>query len=385
MQIRSALRRGISLFLIFIVGIAPAVAHAKNKAREVPPEIPAEVPVREVSEEIERIIPLRSKGVLQITNNRGEILITGWSQDKIRIKAIRHTQAATDEEARRLLAAADIRDRVIDGGVEISAEYGKGLTLEERLRERATPRTRLDMVILAPASLQLQIWSTTGKVHVKNWKESIEVRSSSGEISISEIDADNVSVLCPSCPIRLENVKGSVRCQGESGGVELRNVAGSQIFVESDSASLKASEIRGEQLYVSKTGSIELKRVDGRIEFQAQSGAVSVDQGQGFLSGRTTSGDITARMTRWRFEDKAIIESHLGDVNLELPFNFSAELDAHSAAGQLVVELPLTRRPGDKRMTVESRSRRVGVVGDGGELLKVFSEKGNVRIARTAR
>lgn len=336
----------------------------------------------EFEEDFERVIALRSKGELLITNNRGDIVIEGWAQDKIRVRARRRASVDSEAEARKLFAAMDLTHRVNDGSTEVSAEYGRGLTLEERLRERQSPRTSMELSILAPASRALRVWAVNGRVTVKGWKGAVDIRSSSGPVLLENVRGDAISVVCPSCSVQLSSVRGTVRCMGGSGTILLNDIAGPSVYVESDAGAIRATRIAGEQLYVSKTGHVLVQNMQGHAEFHTQSANVEVLEGQGLVSGRTSSGNITLRMQRWRFSDKALIESVRGSIDLELPRSFSGELDVRSAFGKVEVDLPMSRTPKNEAQPVVAGSHRSGTVGDGGEILRVFSERGDVRLRR---
>lgn len=334
---------------------------------------------KEFTQEIERVIPLRSHGDLEITNNRGDIFIDGWSQDRVRLKAKRTADAASADEAKRLFVAMDIRHRVNADDIEISAEYGHGLTLEERLRERASPRSSMALFILAPSNLKMRLWAANGKVRVRGWKGALDIRSSEGPITIENSECKGLSVMCPGCEIHLLDVESkSVRVMGGSGKIRLRDVRTSHAYVETESGPIDSEGFKGEQLFVSRSGPIRLQKSKGHIGFHSQEGAVEVLDGLGYLSGKTFSGNITARMRAWEFDDKAIIESVSGEIALELPAKFSGELDLWSENGKLMRTFPMrsTQSAGEISSTV----RQIGIAGEGGEVLRVHSEKGSVKL-----
>lgn len=335
----------------------------------------------EFHDEVERDFALRSIGTLHVTNLRGGIVIQGWAQDKIRVKARRRAVAPTAEEARRLLSVVDFRFRAVEGDIELSAEYGRGLGIQERLRERETPHTGMEMIVFAPSSLSLRVWSNEGAVAIKGWNAPVEVRTSSGEIRLEGARGGAVSLLCPSCAIAARGVRGSLRCVGGNGSVEVHDVSGKSVYVESTSGDIRASRVMaGEQLYVSKAGMIVGRELRGHVEFQTQRGDVDLQDGEGFLSGRTDTGHIRARMKSWRFTDKALIESVKGDIHLTLPRRFAAEVDLWSVNGKTRLGYPLEAITDSRVVGPEPANRLRGRIGDGGEQLKVHSQLGNVEV-----
>lgn len=342
------------------------------------------VPVREFQEEVERDFSVRSIGHLQISNLRGGIIVQGWALDKIRVKARRKAVAATPEEARQLFSAVDFRYRSQEGDIELSAEYGRDLGIEERLRERKEPRTSMDMIVQAPANFKLRVWTSHGNVAVKGWNAPVEVRTVTGAIQIDSSSSDTVSLLCPSCPIFVKGLRGSVRCIAGSGEVKISSLKGKQVYVETSSGTQRLGDIAAEQLYVSRSGDIVGNDLSGRIEFNSKSGRVELRGLSGFVSGHSDTGSIQAEMRKWRFLDKALIESVKGDIRLSLPKKFSGELDVWSVNGRVELAFPLQPLPYGRMMGPEPASRRKGLVGDGGEQLRVFTLEGNIQVSRGA-
>ncbi len=349
----------------------------------------------EFRDEISRVVSLRKHTPIQITNSRGDITLIGWAQDKIRVKARRAVRSTDSAEVRRLLRAADFSVRTAEGWTEVIAEYGAGLTLEERIRERANPRASMELTVYAPADLPLRIWAADGKVVLKDWRSTVEVRSRFGQVQISGVRGDSVSILCPSCQMTVETVRGSLRCMGGEGAIHLRDVVGPQIYTESLSGAVSASRIEGEQLYVSRTGNVQLRDVRGRIEFNLQQGDFEIENGSGFLSGKTVAGRVVARMREWSFADKALIETATGDVSLTLPADFSAELDLRSRMGAVTSDFNIRHSSERKtnaspiataqRASEQASNSLGGWVGAGGEVLRIFSDKGSISLKAAAQ
>lgn len=163
-----------------------------------PSPSPAREEFQEFTDDFERDFILRTHGELQITNTRGDITVQGWPLDRIRVRATRRAQARSLPEAQGLFKALDFRFSAVGGFIELAAEYGKGLTLEQRLQEREQPRTEISMHVSAPSHLKLRLWAVDGAIQLRGWSSPVEARTAQGEITIQDVRAP-VSVLCPSC------------------------------------------------------------------------------------------------------------------------------------------------------------------------------------------
>jgi DUF4097 and DUF4098 domain-containing protein YvlB len=144
---------------------------------------------------------------------------------------------------------------------------------------------------------------------------------------------------------------------------------------------IRADRIDGEQLFVSKTGPISGKRLKGHIEFHTQQAPVELVESSGFLSGRTESGNITARMIGWKFSDKALLESGKGSIQLFLPAAFSGDIDLWSVNGKAEISFPFEKTTGPK-VGPEPPNHLLGRVGEGGEILKILTEKGDIALRK---
>lgn len=340
------------------------------------------VRAEDFQDDLERDFSLRTIGQLQVTNLRGAIVIHGWSQEKIRVRAHRRVQAASLAESKKALAALDFRYRSIEGDIELSAEYGKGMEIQARLKERLHPQTGMDMEVWAPANLKLQVWAAEGAVAINAWEASVEVRTKSGPITVMQLKSDGSSLLCPECAIKAEDVKGSLRCMAGKGSVNLHKINGKSIYSETSSGSQTLSEISGEQLYVSKEGAISGDRLEGQIEFHSGDGSFELVRGIGFVSGRTERGRITIKMREWKFTDKALLESVKGDIRLELPARFAGEVDLWSVYGKVDNAFMLQPLIESRVYGPEPASHVRGRVGSGGDQLKVFSLEGAIQLSR---
>ena len=121
----------------------------------------------EFTDEVERDFAIRTIGQLNVTNLRGSVVVRGWSLDKIRVKAKRKVLAETPEEAAKFFGALDFRYQLVGEDIELSAEYGRGLTIDERLKERQTSKTEMQIIVYAPSNLKLRIWTVDGAASVE--------------------------------------------------------------------------------------------------------------------------------------------------------------------------------------------------------------------------
>lgn len=333
--------------------------------------------------EIRRDYLVRSLGTIRVSNLRGPIRVHGWPHHKIRVIARISAEAQGMFDAERMFSQVEpLYQKRNNGDIELRVQYGKGLDIKQRLRERKSPGASVDLLIYAPAEMNLVILGVDDPLEVDQWAANLSVRSTQGAISVHEVRSGEVDLTCPECKMNVSRVNGNLRIYGGQGEISVEKVSASQIYVENVSNSISAHEVQGKQTYVSKTGDVLGEKLKGYIEFELGEGATILQSVQGFVSGRTLSGDIRIEVDQWSFADKALIESENGNIRVELPRNFSAEVDIGSVYGKASLEFPIRESGGGTEIGPFPANVFRGLVGVGGEQLRVFSSHGDVAVSR---
>jgi DUF4097 and DUF4098 domain-containing protein YvlB len=217
--------------------------------------------------------------------------------------------ALTDE------AAADIEVRAEQSGDHVTVD------VRNRLANRHFTlglNRSARLVAFVPGALDLQATSGDGSIDVERLNGAIELRSGDGSIQGRDLDGD----------LRAQTGDGSVRLDDVNGSLDIGTGDGSIVA-------------RG------RLTSVRARSGDGSITVQAEPGSAARDDWNIF------TGD--------------------GSVTLQLPDDFSAELDARTGDGNISI------RDGALSEVTESRKRSVkGRLGSGGGSLRVRSGDGTI-------
>jgi len=258
--------------LLTVVGAAPAAAQ-RDRDRD------------DVRSRIDTSFAFSRSGTVDLSLISGEIIVTGWSRDEIKVRAF--------SERGRL-------------------EMGAGsshFSLEARSDRGRMGDTRYELSV--PAGVRLLMRTTSGDVQATGVRGPVEGHSTSGDVQIA--DASGRAILeSVSGDVRGRRLSGEVRAQSVSGDIELEEVNG-DVRIESTSGEISLTRVTSTDVYATT--------VSGEVTYQG-----SIDRGG-----------------RYEFR------SHSGDIRLEVPADLSARFAIETFSGSLDSGgFPITLQPGER-------------------------------------
>jgi DUF4097 and DUF4098 domain-containing protein YvlB len=236
----------------------------------------------EYASRIDTTIAFARGGTVELQLTAGEIIVTGWSRDQLRVRA------TSERSALRLDAS--------------SAYVSLGL-------RSGSPRsgdTRFEVTV--PVGTRVRANTTSGDIRVTGSKGEVEARTQRGDIVIEDVGS-RVETTAFSGDVDISAVAGDLRVNVLSGDVRVRGVS----------------------------GDVEVKTVSGQIDLR--------DVRSRLVRAASTSGDISFDGTidgSGRYE----LESHSGDVDLTLPADVGAVLTVSTYSGGIESDFRLTLLPG---------------------------------------
>ncbi|HOX24995.1 MAG TPA: DUF4097 family beta strand repeat-containing protein [Candidatus Krumholzibacteria bacterium] len=214
---------------------------------------------------------------ISIENLAGEVTVTGWDQNEVKITG------TLDEKAEKL--------EIVGGGAELSIE----VRYPDRVRNI---KEGSDLAIMVPRG---------------------------ADVEISTVSAD-VSVDAVSGELEIETVSGEVRLRGKPAAVEAEAVSGSfDVDVATDSATLTCV-----------SGDIVVRGAIGELECGVVSGSIDVAAGKDLsaLECETVSGDVTVTGELPRAADWSL-SAHSGDITVNLLGKVDAEFRIGTFSGEI--------------------------------------------------
>jgi DUF4097 and DUF4098 domain-containing protein YvlB len=269
-------------------------------------------------------------GSLKLSNVAGDVKVTGGGGSEIKVEARVHGRGKTEAEARAQIDSVKVDMRQNGSRVDVETTHDKN------------SRAWVDFTVVVP----------TGT--------SVEVRSVSGDLEVSEIGGSS----------RAETVSGDIVATGLAQVAALRSVSGD----------VRATGLSsdGAVTFNSVSGDVTITKLKAKTAtFETVSGDARVDGCEcGGAQSSSVSGDVTytgtlAKGGRYSFN------SHSGDIVLVTPSGF--ELNAATFSGDLRVD-GLSGQ-GDTDRPGPGRTRR-GTVGGGGAVVEAKTFSGDLRVNR---
>jgi hypothetical protein len=305
---------------------------------------------------VDRTVATPATGTVEVSNVAGELRIVAWDRDEVRV-------TGTLGEGTERLDVTSSGDRVrIEVVIPRNGRNVQGSDLEVRVPARKN-------VVARGVSAEVEIAGVTGTV---------EGRSTSGSV-------------------RIEGSPAAVRASSTSGEVEV-DVNTSRVEANSTSGSVRVAGSARESIAAeSVSGSVEVRAPAPELMAKTVSGEITITGATRRLSASTVSGEIAvsgARLQYGSFEsvsgdlhfsgvlesDAAVnIESHSGDVTLELPGNVGARFQVLTFSGDIRnafgAEAQRTSRygPGEELRFTS---------GNGGAMVTAKTFSGDVRLER---
>ena len=285
-------------------------------------------------EKFSRTEPLDRDGRVYLGNISGDIEVTTWKENQVKIEAVKTARAGSLEKAKEDAAKVTIEVRQEAGTLRIEARYPR----ERGFWGGDSVNVSVDFKLVVPDGASVEVNSISGDVKMKELGGRAKVRSVSGDVE----------------------VRGAAGFEGDlvSGDVTLENIAG-DVELKTVSGDVKAAVVKG---------SVTAESVSGDVEFDGVEEARSV-------SAKSVSGDIRYRGRIYeggRYE----LRSHSGDVRLEIPADSAFEFEAKTFSGTVDSDFEI-------QVVGKLSPREIrGTVGSGKALIRISSFSGSIEIKK---
>ena len=134
-------------------------------------------------------------------------------------------------------------------------------------------------------------------------------------------------------------------------------------------------------------GGISVKGIDGTMDLATTNGGVSISDVSGDVRGRTTNGGISVALVGAGWKGSGLdLQTTNGGVNLMLPTNFAANVEAGTVNGGFSSDFPglQVEKSDDNKYGPQPKKVNASING-GGANVRVVTTNGGIRISSTEK
>jgi len=291
--------------------------------------------------------------------------------------------------AKAFLNRIHITAKKTAAGVRISAHLTRadwGHWFHSTLFESNDVRFTVDV----PRDYPVDLRTSGGDIGVHELNAPVRASSSGGDISIADV-AGKIGLHTAGGNARLQYVSGAVRAQTSGGDIEVKylkgparlSASGGDIQIEDSAGTIEIHAGGGDIQVKNDSGRATMSSAGGDIHIVASIGTLDLRSGggdihllndDGKVQGLTSGGSVWAQL---RANDGVSFRSGGGDIDLLLPRNVGAALEARSSGGSVTADFPLSAT----RIRITSDTRLSGTIGSGGALISLHASGGDIQIS----
>lgn len=228
---------------------------------------------------------------IRIHNVNGKTCIRGEARDDIEVKACKSARAESADAAAHLLEDIHLVD----------VEMGGVLSLEVEIPRRWNRHGSVNLEILVPDKLRVEVAATNGKISLAGLRNSVKARSSNGSVSVSDVVGD-VDIMTSNAKVECSDTCGRLAARSSNGKIELDAHRGSiDASTSNGLISVSVDEVSREGIVLATSnGRIVLdlpESVDADVDMQVDNGVIRNDRALGGGT-RETNGRVRGTLGR---------------------------------------------------------------------------------------
>ncbi len=237
--------------------------------------------VRAQGREFHEAYELAPNGVVTVSNTSGNIRVTGWDENRVKVDAVKRGGREDEVELVEIRVTAT-RERI-----EIQTLYPRGRQMN----------LSVDFDLKVPRGAILEpINTASGNVTILGPVQRVTAGSRSGNLSATDIN-DAATLNSRSGNVTAIRVKGELRAETSSGEVVVEE-AGGRVYATSRSGSVRAARVRDDITATAQSGSVRLEKIGGRAVVRSMSGGITIDDVGGDVQAQTLSDSVTVTNAR---------------------------------------------------------------------------------------
>ena len=318
-----------------------------------------------------------TNATIEIQNPRGDVSITAGDSLTMQVQAHAVAYADSDSEANKIFSSEGAHVTVSGSNVLVKSEGNKSgrvnLTVAIPHGARLTVNAGRGDVTAANLGAGANITAAHGDIHLNSITGSVQVHFSTdkGDFSAHQVDGD-ITADGRCNDLTLSEVHGRVLLNGDIfGEAHMENLAG-PVHLHTSVTDLEMQSLPGDMTLNDED--LRVTEAKGQVRVLTHSKNVDVSQVYGDVYVEDRDGNISIEPAG-TYNVEAKSNSGKGDIELTLPPNASASINAYTHNGDILSDYPVN--------IPESESKRVAFnVGSGETKINLSTDVGDVRIKK---
>ena len=174
-------------------------------------------------------------------------------------------------------------------------------------------------------------------------------------------------------------LKSALVARSGDGSISIRRVTGT-LDLDTEDGSVRIAEVSGSIIARTGDGDVIGQKLDGQAEIRTGDGVVGLDGVFTALTIETRDGavEVTARRGS-RTDGEWDVTTGDGDIRVEVPEEFGAEVDARTGDGRVRID-SITKARGENRDDHDDAESVIGRLGGGGKPLRLRTSSGSITV-----
>src|SRR5579863_828903 len=314
---------------------------------------------------------------IEIQNPRGDVSITAGDTTTIQVQAHAVAYADSDTDAKKIFDAESAHVTVSGNNVLVKSEGNRSgrlnLTVTVPKSARVTVNASRGNVTAAGLGAGANITAGHGDIHLNTITGSVQVHFSTdkGDFSAHQVNGD-ITADGRCNDLTLSEVQGKIALNGDIfGEAHMENLSG-PVHLHTSVTDLEIASLPGDMTLNDED--LRVTEAKGQVRVSTHSKNVDLNQIYGDTYVEDRDGNIAIEPAGvYNVEAKS--NSGKGDLELTLPPNASATVNAFTHNGDILSDYPVNLPDGE--------SKRVEfTVGAGGAKINLTTDVGDVRIKK---
>ena len=354
------------------------------------------------------------KGGMNIENTHGEIFLTLCEGEAYLINKFGSVKIATHKGNLDIECAnSKVETSKIKGNLTVENTFGK--VAADQIEGDVKISNSNDQVSVREVKGQLDLRNSFGEIQILNVKNGTFVKSTNCNIQIANITGDtkiynsfgsieskmidgDLMIDTQNSKINVDDTKGDVTIDNSFAAVDIQNIEG-KVNIKNPNGNITAVSIKSDVLIRSTFSNISLKDISGSVEvhntngsvtgntiggnvdtentfgpvkFEYINGNIRIENGNGSIRLSNIAVGLTGGMKKQAYCERIDCSTSFGSIQLALPNQASAEINAKTTWGKIDSKLPLQIEE------FGSSDNLVGKLGNGDTIINLTGKNSNI-------